>query len=121
MNTVANPDAIDVQTYSLLQELMGDDGFQEIINVFREDTLRSVEHLAQAIQHEQSDVVGGICHRLKSSSKLVGALELADLVTELEHYRQHHDTARAQRIQTAIQQELERVIDWLDQQLVQAA
>ena len=120
MQTIDTNPTVDVQTYQLLEELMGELGFEEVIQVFRDDTRSALKHIAQALQTGQTDVIHAICHRLKSSSKLIGAMHLAELVTRLESYPQNLDTSQAQWLLQQANESFAEVQDWLDKQQAKA-
>lgn len=105
--------SIDRETYSMLKDLMGTEGFQEIIDFFISDTGQALKNLEQAIDQQKPDYVGGICHKLKSSSKLIGAFNMAELSTELEGYAESKDAARAKEVHTQLTQAFYHVKAWL--------
>lgn len=104
---------VDADTYFMLQDIMGEE-FAELVGFFREDTEKALSTLQQAITNQDFIHVGGICHKLKSSSQLVGALELAEIATALEDYKQHHNPTAANQQLVALASEYARVAAWLD-------
>ncbi|MGB0845375.1 MAG: Hpt domain-containing protein [Thiolinea sp.] len=106
-------DAIDQETYSLLQDLMGEEGFEEIIDFFCSDTKQAVNNLRQAINDQKADFVGGVCHKLKSSSKLIGAFTMADIATELELYADHKNATLASQLLDQLETEFQRAEQWI--------
>lgn len=116
--TTNNSNVIDQETYSLLQDLMGEEGFQEIIEFFCSDTQQALGNLHKAINEEQADYVGGICHKLKSSSKLIGAFNMAQLSTELEQYSENKDTQLAAELLSRLNNEFQLVQHWIETETV---
>ncbi len=109
------PQAIEKQTFTLLQELMGDEGLDEIVGLFRTDSQQSIQQLGKAINAQQATTISGICHSLKSSCRLLGAMQLADLVAELEYFPVETQQQQATQLQQRIEAEFNRVIQWLNQ------
>lgn len=104
---------IDKQVYNELQEIMAE-GFTELIEVFRADTLSALSRLEQSVAQADAVQVGCICHKLKSSSKLIGAFKMAEWASLLETYKDDHDPMRASRHLQALQAEYLQVKAWLD-------
>lgn len=108
---------IDPDTYAQLEELMGEEGFQEVIDFFMSDTQQAIKNLPLAINKQQSDYVGVICHKLKSSCKLVGAFSMAELCRLLETYAENKDASFAGQVFSQLEAEFQRVEQQLEQQL----
>lgn len=108
-----NTYVIDKETYHELQEIMAE-GFAELIDVFRTDTALALKHLQQCIVEADAARVGCICHKLKSSSKLVGAFNMAEWASLLETYKDDHNQARASEHLQQLVEECARVTAWLD-------
>ncbi len=100
---------IDQETYELLRDLMGEEGFEEILSFFCSDTQQAIQNLQQAVAEQQAEYVGGICHKLKSSSKLVGANNMAELSSTLEAYTEHKNQAEATHLVQQLEAEFIRV------------
>ncbi|MEZ5535957.1 MAG: Hpt domain-containing protein [Thiolinea sp.] len=77
-------DAVDQSTYNGLKVLMGDEGFAEIIGLFVSDTHQAIKDLRPAIAGQQLDYISSVCHKMKSSSRLIGAFEMAKWCEQLE-------------------------------------
>ena len=105
---------INQETYGLLRDLMGEEGFEEIISFFCSDTQQAINNLQQAIAERRAEYVGGICHKLKSSSKLIGAYNMAELSTELESYTEHKDQAMAIDLLKRLESEFLLVTRWIE-------
>jgi len=107
-------DTIDQPTYELLQDLMGEQGFAEVIDFFCSDTEQAIGNLRHAIAEQQADCVGGICHKLKSSSKLIGAFDMAELSTKLEQYTENKDTQLAIQLLDKLETEFRCALHWIE-------
>lgn len=108
---------IDPDTYAQLEELMGEEGFQEVIDFFMSDTQQAIKNLPLAINKQQPDHVGAICHKLKSSCQLIGAFTMAELCRSLETYVENKDAAFARQVFLRLEAEFQRVEQQLEQQL----
>ena len=71
---------------SALKSVFGDDEetFKEILNDFVGPATANAEEIAAAVESKSAKDVGAAAHKLKSSSRSVGATELADLCADLE-------------------------------------
>ena len=69
-----------------LKDVFGDDQetFREILQDFVEPSRAIVKDIEEAYGNKKAEDIGAAAHKLKSSSRAVGAHELADLCTELE-------------------------------------
>ena len=114
MLTTANS-AIDIETFNLLKDLMDDEGFEEIIDFFCTDTDQALKNIRMAIKKGQVDYIECACHKLKSSSKLIGALRLAELSTKLEQVQQLNAATpgAADRLLQQLEQEFSLTRQWL--------
>ena len=76
--------AVDV---SVLKGLVGDDEatVHEFLHDFRASSLRTAGELRAAAASGDSRKIGTLAHRLKSSSRSVGAMALGDVCAELEN------------------------------------
>jgi HPt (histidine-containing phosphotransfer) domain-containing protein len=106
---------VDEETYTLLQEIMADE-FAELIDFFITDAEQSLVILHQCVAIQDHAQVGAICHKLKSSSKLIGAFDLAEFAHLLEDYREHHNQQTAATHLNSLQNEFTKVLAWLNQQ-----
>lgn len=109
-NTAHN---IDEETFIMLQEIMADE-FAELIDFFRRDVVAGLDSLQHCVAQEDTEQVGAICHKLKSSSKLIGAFKMAELARLLEEYKDDHDQVRASEHWQQLQAEYAQVSLWLD-------
>lgn len=88
--TVAGP--VDV---SVLKALVGDDPavIREFLHDFRVSAVKTAAELKAACENGQAAQAGALAHKLKSSSRAVGALALGDLCDELENFGRIGDAA----------------------------
>lgn len=106
---------IDEETYTLLQEIMADE-FTELVECFLTDAQQGIATLQQCLATQDSEQVGTICHKLKSSSKLIGAFGMAELTHLLEAYKEDHNQPLAATHLQNLIHEFAQVQDWLGQQ-----
>jgi signal transduction histidine kinase/CheY-like chemotaxis protein/HPt (histidine-containing phosphotransfer) domain-containing protein len=88
--TAAGP--VDV---SVLKALVGDDPavIREFLHDFRVSAVKTAAELKAACESGQAAQAGALAHKLKSSSRSVGALALGDLCDELENFGRIEDAA----------------------------
>lgn len=108
---------VDEETYSQLLEIMADE-FTELVDCFRHDADQAVPVLQQYIEAGDSDAVGAICHKLKSSSKLIGAFGMAEFARLLEDYKVTKDQQMARNYLKKLSEEYTLVKEWLDTHLI---
>lgn len=91
-----NPTSACAVDLDVLKSIVGDD--PEIVREFLTDYLRSARHLAADLRAHCAQGRGreaaAIAHKLKSSSRSVGAISLGDLCAELENAGKAGDMAR---------------------------
>jgi HPt (histidine-containing phosphotransfer) domain-containing protein len=114
MTTMINA-SVDEETYAQLQEIMADE-FAELVEFFITDTEQALVALQYCIETQDSAETGSICHKLKSSCKLIGAFELAKFAHSLEDYREHNNLQVATAHFNSLQNEFPQVLAWLNQQ-----
>lgn len=112
MSTTINH-IIDEATYTELQDIMADE-FAELVDFFRKDADASLASLKQCVPAADAAQTGSICHKLKSSSKLIGAFGMAELARLLEEYKDNHDLALASELLQKLEAEYLQVTQWLD-------
>lgn len=71
----------------VLLDMLGDDpkAHRDLIDSFLEETQKAVAELQHAIEAHDTNILRKISHKLKSSARIVGALELAAACEDLEH------------------------------------
>lgn len=79
----AQAGAVDV---SVLKALVGDDmdDIQALLQDFRLSAVKAAAEIEEACQAGEAVKVGAVAHRLKSSARSVGALQLGELCAQLE-------------------------------------
>jgi HPt (histidine-containing phosphotransfer) domain-containing protein len=80
---------------SVLKALVGGDPavIHEFLHDFRISAAKTAAELKAACENGQAAQVGALAHKLKSSSRSVGALALGDLCDKLENSGRIGDTA----------------------------
>lgn len=80
---------------SMLKALVGDDPavIREFLHDFRVGAVKTAAELKAACENGQAAQAGALAHKLKSSSRAVGALALGDLCDELENFGRIGDAA----------------------------
>jgi HPt (histidine-containing phosphotransfer) domain-containing protein len=114
MTTMINS-PVDEETYTQLQEIMADE-FAELVEFFINDTEQALVALQRCVETQDSVQVGTICHKLKSSCKLIGAFELAEFTHLLEDYREHNNLQVATEHLNSLHTEYPKVLAWLNKQ-----
>lgn len=112
MSTTTNH-VIDEATYTELQDIMADE-FAELVDFFRKDAVASLDSLKQCVPAADAAQTGSICHKLKSSSKLIGAWNMAELARLLEEFKDNHDQVLASELLLKLEAEYAQVAQWLD-------
>ena len=113
MMTITTAHTIDADTYHELQEIMADE-FTELLDVFHQDVVAAIDALQQSITQGDSQQVGIICHKLKSSSRLIGAFGMAELARLLEEYKDDQDQIRAMQHWQQLNTTYTEVCVWLN-------
>lgn len=109
---------VDEETYTQLFDIMADE-FTELLDCFRDDANQAFPLLQQHINAGESEAVGAICHKLKSSSKLIGAFEMAEYARLLEDYKDNDNQDLARTHLQQLDEEYARVQEWLDAHVVE--
>ncbi|HEX7437635.1 MAG TPA: EAL domain-containing protein [Caldimonas sp.] len=110
----AAPDARDLPAFdpTALARLIGDDS--ELLAEFGRDYLASARALADEVRTASAQgewaQVGAVAHKLKSSSRAVGALALGDCCERLELAGQAGDAEAVRALQPGFEATLEAVI-----------
>jgi HPt (histidine-containing phosphotransfer) domain-containing protein len=80
-----NPQSvIDLPTFEALQEAMGADFINELVQAYFEETPQLLSKLQQALSKKDCDAFRLAAHSIKSTSNSFGALQLGALAKELE-------------------------------------
>jgi HPt (histidine-containing phosphotransfer) domain-containing protein len=103
---------IDEDVYYELQEIMADE-FAELLEVFHQDAAASLANLQQYIVQGDTQQVGALCHKIKSSSRLIGAFQMAELARLLEEYKDNHNQTLATHYCQQLAEAYAGVRQWL--------
>jgi CheY-like chemotaxis protein/HPt (histidine-containing phosphotransfer) domain-containing protein len=105
--------ALDI---SVLEALVGNDPeiIREFLEEFRNTSLQTATELKIACQHGQTSQASALGHKLKSSSRAVGAIALGDLCAELEYAGNHNQAGQLTALLGAFELELTAVKQALD-------
>ena len=76
--------AIDMLTFTELQETAGADFVAELVGTFLEEAPRMLAELRRALAAQSPDTFRRAAHSLKSNSNTFGASRLAEMARELE-------------------------------------
>ena len=76
---------VNLATFQDLQQAMGDDYIEEMVDAFCQDASSLIAGLKQAQKDADPLPFSRHAHSLKSTSLTFGALAFADLARELEH------------------------------------
>ncbi|MDH5479237.1 MAG: ATP-binding protein [Nitrosomonas sp.] len=100
----------------VLEEFIGDDPvtIKEMLHEFRTDAEKTTTELHAAYQAKQFTTVGSIAHKLKSSSRSVGALVLGELCAEIELAGKNNDSQALTNLLPRFNAEIIAVEEYLD-------
>ena len=76
--------AIDVATFTELQETAGADFVAELVGTFLEEAPRMLAELRHALAAQSADAFRRAAHSLKSNGNTFGASRLGEMARELE-------------------------------------
>ena len=99
----------------VLEALIGDDTqmIQEFLQDFRKNATQTANQLRAAYHEKQLATVGSVAHKLKSSSRSVGAIRLGELCEALEHAGKNNDRHKLDDLMPQFETELDRVDNYL--------
>ena len=102
---------------NVLKALIGDDGamIREFLHDFRLSAAKIAAELRAACAANQTEAAGALAHKLKSSSRSVGALALGELCAALEQAGKGGDTSALALLLPKFEQELAGVEGFLDE------
>jgi CheY-like chemotaxis protein/HPt (histidine-containing phosphotransfer) domain-containing protein len=112
--TPATPAALDV---TVLKKLVGEDEatVRGFLHDFRSSAKKIAAELRTACTDGQAVVAGALAHKLKSSSRSVGALALGELCEEIEQVGKAGDGEALMRLLPKFEHELANVAHYLDE------
>ena len=101
---------------NVLKALVGDDEamIREFLHDFRISAARTAVELRAACAAGQAMAAGALAHKLKSSSRSVGALALGELCAEMEQAGKAGDSATLAILLPGFEHELASVDRYLD-------
>jgi PAS domain S-box-containing protein len=103
------PDALDRR--ALLQRVGGDEGLlAELVPVFRDDSARLLEEIAQALALDDGRAVERAAHTLKGSVRFFGAAAAAEEALRLERMGRANDLAGGREALARLAAENERLL-----------
>ena len=91
-------------------ELLGD-----IIELFKEDSVRQIAAIRDAIENKQADLLRRAAHTLKGTCGNLGAPEAAATSLELEKLAAVGDLSRAREILRILEEQIQRAGRLLDE------
>jgi len=100
----------------VLKSMFGDDDelTLSILQEFKNSALPYIKELDAALAAQRSDGVKNLAHKLKSSSRTVGAAPLADICEALEEVAPRQDWARIMELEVSLRTELGAVVDFIE-------
>jgi histidine phosphotransfer protein HptB len=82
---------IDYAIFHQLRDTMGSEYIIELIHIYCEDVPQRIIEIKQAIFDRNSEIYRRAAHSIKSSSNILGALQLGTLANELEIIGREHE------------------------------
>ena len=100
----------------VLKSMFGDDDelTMSILQEFRSSALPYMIELDQALSVQSPEGVKSLAHKLKSSSRTVGAVPLGDICETLEEIALTADWDKITELENALRAELDAVIQRID-------
>ncbi len=102
---------------AVLNEMFGDDQAltRAILDQFRRSAAPYMVELASAMSGRSAEGVGALAHKLKSSSRTIGAAPLGDMCESLELAARQQDWEAMARLQPEVEQMLQQVLEAVEQ------
>lgn len=88
---------------------------QELLTLFQLHAIAEQPALRMALRLLDLDTIARLTHRLRGAAEIIGALELAAVCRDIEAAARRGDADAVAAKRTPFEQELARVIRWLDQ------
>lgn len=103
---------VDIQ---VLKALIGDDSemLKELLQEYRVNAAETGKDLHAAFKTKEWNIVGSTAHKLKSSSRSVGAMALGELCAKLEQAGKANDIHRLETLLPQFDQEMAKVDKYL--------
>ena len=104
---------VDIQ---ILKELIGDDSemIRELLQEYRVNAVTITKDLHAAFQAGQWTIVGSTAHKLKSSSRSIGAMAFGELCAKIEQAGKANDAKTLEALLPAFDEEMARVEAYLE-------
>ena len=101
---------------SALKSVFGDDEeiFKEILKDFVEPATSNASEIQASFDGRAADGVAKAAHKLKSSSRSVGANELADICQTLEAAGNAEDWGEIEKVMPLLPSTMEKVVEYID-------
>ena len=101
---------------SALKDVFGDDEetFKEILNEFVDPATSNIDEINAAYSNRSAADVAAAAHKLKSSSRAVGAHELADLCLDLESAGKSEDWVSIDQNQPRLKEVIDQVVSYIN-------
>ena len=113
--TDANPAGV-LDRSGLLERVDGDmDLLGDLIGIFKEDSVRQLAAIHDAIENNQAELVKLAAHTLKGTCGNLGAPEAAAVASELEHLAAAGDLTHAKDSLRSLKAQIERLGTLLDE------
>jgi HPt (histidine-containing phosphotransfer) domain-containing protein len=90
---------IDLKTFNLLRESMGEEMIPALVTTFLRDTTAQIAQLREAAAAKDAENFRRAAHSLKSSAATMGASDLSALARELETMGQRNDLEARNRLE----------------------
>jgi len=90
-----------------------DETFKEILGDFVEPSMAIVKEIDDAFEARDAETIGAAGHKLKSSSRSVGANTLADLCAELEKAGKGEDWDAIEAAMPQLEPSMREVMDYI--------
>jgi two-component system sensor histidine kinase/response regulator len=116
----ADPLPVDMDR---LHEVLGDEpkGFSEILNLYLEETSKSLERLDEAIQAGNHQEVEAIAHGCAGASAICGMVAVVDSMRDLEAAGRDGQMKNARSALALAKHEFRRIQTYLDEHVMQPA
>ncbi|HED66668.1 MAG TPA: response regulator, partial [Planctomycetes bacterium] len=111
---------LDMETIQSLRDLSGDDEpslFEELVQIFLEDTPIRMADLEKAFEGADPDSLSGAAHALKSSAANLGALRLAEMFKKLEAAGREKQLESVESLIQNVRSEYQRVQEALEEEI----
>ncbi len=102
--------SVDLHIFRQLQEVLGDEGVQEVVQVFLDILPSRLLAIQEALSTQNAEGVHLVTHPLKSPSRQLGAIRFSEFATELDTLTRNGSLEGAVDLAARLQAESVRVI-----------